>query len=67
MKRFLVVLVCLMFVAAVGFIGCKKKEQQPKPVQKPVVTPVAPAPTPEPAPAPPPPPAPKKPSKPAKR
>jgi len=51
MKKYFVLILTLVFVATVGLVGCKKKEQAAQPAATPVVTP-PPAPAPAPAPAP---------------
>ena len=63
MKKFFMMMLAMVFVAAVALVGCEKKAQPPKPADQPSMAPVAPAPAQAPAPAP----VPKKPAKPAKK
>ena len=61
MKKFTIMMLAMIFVAAVALVGCEKKAQPPKPAEQPSMAPVAPAPAPAPAPVP------AKPAKPAKK
>jgi len=61
MKKFSIIMLAMVFAAAVALVGCEKKAQPPKPADQPSMAPVAPAPAPAPAPVP------AKPSKPAKK
>jgi uncharacterized lipoprotein NlpE involved in copper resistance len=63
MKKYIVIILALVFVFTVALVGCEKKAEPPKPVQQPAVTPVTPIAAPAPAPAPKPAPAPAKPAK----
>jgi len=52
MKKYIAIILALVFVFAVALVGCEKKEP-PKPAEQPAMTPAAPAPAPAaPAPAP---------------
>jgi 2-oxoglutarate dehydrogenase E2 component (dihydrolipoamide succinyltransferase) len=61
MKKFSIMILAMVFAAAVALVGCEKKAQPPKPADQPSMAPVAPAPAPAPAPVP------AKPAKPAKK
>ncbi len=51
MKKYIAIILALVFVFTVALVGCEKKQEAPKPAEQPAMTP-APAPAPEPAPAP---------------
>ncbi len=63
MKKYFAIILALVFVFTVALIGCEKKQEPPKPVEQPAVTPPPPPPAPAPAPTP----VPVKPAKPAKK
>jgi hypothetical protein len=52
MKKISIIMLAMVFAAAVAFVGCEKKAQPPKPAEQPAMAPVAPAPAPAPAPVP---------------
>lgn len=66
MKKYIAIILALLFVFTVAIVGCEKKAETPKPAEQPAMTPATPAPAPAPAPAPEPAPAPA-PEKPAKK
>lgn len=51
MKKYIAIIMTLVFIFTVALVGCEKKAEPPK-VEQPIVAPAAPAPVPVPAPAP---------------
>ncbi len=62
MKRYIAIILALVFAFTVALVGCEKKQEAPKPAEQPAMTPPAPAPAPTPA-VPAPAPTPEKPAK----
>ena len=52
MKKYIAIILTIVFVFTVALVGCEKKQEAPKPAEQPAMTPAAPAPAPVPAPAP---------------
>ena len=52
MKKYIAIILALVFVFTVALVCCEKKQEAPKPAEQPAMTPAAPAPAPVPAPAP---------------